>query len=165
MREHLSQFACNDMQPGARQTLQRLVLSLAESLFHELLFDYACNRSILPQLHDKRDSIFQAFLVSLFKNYKQEREVAFYAAEQCLTPRYFSSVIKEKSGHSALQWIIQMVISSTRQVLTTTDLSIKEIAMDFNFPSQSFFGKYFKQYVGMSPKEYRLQERLRLGVN
>ena len=52
-----------------------------------------------------------------------------------------------------------MVISSVRQVLTSTDLSIKEIAMEYNFPSQSFFGKYFKQYVGVSPKEYRKKAR------
>lgn len=139
--------------------LQRLTLTLAESLFHELLLDYACNQSLQPQVHDNRDRIFQTFLVSLFRNYKREREVSFYAAEQCLSPRYFSSVVKEKSGHSALQWIVQMVISSVRQVLTSTDLSIKEIAMEYNFPSQSFFGKYFKQYVGVSPKEYRKQAR------
>ena len=35
------------------------------------------------------------------------------------------------------------------------DLTIKEIATKLNFPTQSFFGKYFKQYVGVSPKEYR----------
>ena len=32
---------------------------------------------------------------------------------------------------------------------------IKQIAMDMNFPSQSFMGKYFKEHVGMSPTEYR----------
>ena len=41
------------------------------------------------------------------------------------------------------------------------DLSIKEIADQLNFPTQSFFGKYFKQYVGISTKEYR-KGRLRI---
>ena len=67
----------------------------------------------------------------------------------------FSSVIKEKSGSSALQWIIQNVITEAKYLLDNTDLSIKEIATKLNFPTQSFFGKYFKQYVGISPKEYR----------
>ena len=140
--------------------LQHLLLSLAEGLFYELLLDYFSNsQSLHPKEQDNKDRIFQQFLMSLFRNYKREREVAFYAAEQCLSPRYFSSIVKEKSGHSALQWIIQMVISSARQVLRSSDLSIKEIATDFNFPSQSFFGKYFKQYVGVSPKDYRRQVR------
>ena len=116
--------------------LQHLLLSLAEGLFYELLLDYFSNsQSLHPKEQDNKDRIFQQFLMSLFRNYKREREVAFYAAEQCLSPRYFSSIVKEKSGHSALQWIIQMVISSARQVLRSSDLSIKEIATDFNFPS------------------------------
>ena len=69
--------------------------------------------------------------------------------------RYFSAVIKEKSGSTALQWIVQMVITEAKQLLENSDLTIKEIATKLNFPTQSFFGKYFKQYVGVSPKEYR----------
>ena len=144
---------------GSYVVMQQLLLSLAQSIFYELFFDYASNQHLQPQVQDAKDRIFQAFLVSLFKNYKQQREVTFYAEELCLTPRYFSTIIKEKSGHSALQWIIQMVISSVRQKLKSSDLSIKEIAMEYNFPTQSFFGKYFKQYVGVSPKEYRVQVR------
>ena len=159
VRERHRQLARTPLPSGSREILQRLALSLAQSLFYELLFDYACNQSIRPEVHDNKDRIFQTFLVSLFKNYKREREVGFYAAEQCLSSRYFSSVIKEQSGHSALQWIIQMVISSARQTLLTTDYSIKEIATQYNFPSQSFFGKYFKQYVGGGPKEFRAQSR------
>ena len=140
---------------GIYSIMTQLVLSLAEAIVHELLFDYACNQHLLPQAQDAKDRVFQEFLVSLFRNYKKEREVMFYASEQRLTPRYFSSIVKEKSGHSALQWIVQMVISSICQILKNSDASLKEIAIDFNFPSQSFFGKYFKRYVGMSPKDYR----------
>ncbi len=159
VREHHRQLTSASYQAGASEALQHLVLSLAQSLFYELIYDYASNKSLRPEIRDTKDRIFQAFLVSLFKHYRRQREVNFYAEEQCLTPRYFSSVIKEKSGHSALQWIVQIVISSARKDLLSTDLSIKEIASAYNFPTQSFFGKYFKQYVGVSPKEYRNRER------
>lgn len=105
--------------------------------------------------HSKRDMVFFKFLVSLYKHYVSERDVAYYAEEQNLSPRYFSSIIKEKSGHSALQWIVNVVIGNIKNELETSDESVKEIANALNFPTQSFFGKYFKQYVGMSPKEYR----------
>lgn len=80
---------------------------------------------------------------------------SLYARMQHITPRYFSAIIKEKTGDSALQWIVRMVITEAKQLLEESDLSIKEIADQLNFPTQSFFGKYFKQYVGVSPKEYR----------
>ena len=104
---------------------------------------------------NKKDVIFQNFMLALFRLYRKERDVAYYARMQHITPRYFSTIIKEKSGNSALQWIVQMVITEAKQLLEGSDLSIKEIADQLNFPTQSFFGKYFKQYVGISPKEYR----------
>ena len=141
------------------QVLYRLVMSLGGVLVDELIYVYSCNQSLTPVAKDSKDRIFQSFLISLFKNHKREREVMYYAAEQNLSARYFSSVIKERSGHSALQWIINIVISDVKQLLENSDMSIKELSMMFNFPTQSFFGKYFKQYVGMSPKEYRQRKR------
>lgn len=153
----LNRLSALSPESGQFQIMKSLVFSLAEGIFHELLFDFVSNHPTEAKKQDVRDRIFQAFLISLFRNYKKEREVSFYAEEQHLSPRYFSSIIKEKSGHSALHWIILMVISSIREVLRNSDLSMKEIATEFHFPSQSFFGKYFKQYVGVSPKEYRRQ--------
>lgn len=144
--------------PG-RNILKRQSECLAEAFFNELIYDYFVNQSIEPQVQDSKEKIFQTFLVSLHKNYRREREVAFYAEELCLTPRYFSAVVKEKSGHSALHWIINMVISNAKQMLAHSDVSIKEIAIAFNFPSQSFFGKYFKQYTSLSPSKYRKKYR------
>jgi len=42
-----------------------------------------------------------------------------------------------------------------RQLLSYSDLSVKQIAERLHFPNQSFFGKYFKQAAGVSPKHYR----------
>ena len=40
-------------------------------------------------------------------------------------------------------------------ILKHSDKSIKEIAEEFNFPNQSFLGKYVKYYLGMYPARYR----------
>ncbi len=144
--------------PG-RNIMKRQVECLAEAFFNELLYDYFINHPIETQVQDTKERIFQTFMVSLHKNYRREREVSFYADQQCLTPRYFSSVIKEKSGKSALHWIVSMVISNAKQMLSHSDASIKEISAELNFPSQSFFGKYFKQYTSKSPSRYRHEYR------
>ena len=39
--------------------------------------------------------------------------------------------------------------------LRNSDKSIKEIAEEFNFSNQSFFGKYVKAHLGVSPQQYR----------
>lgn len=158
LRSHQQLLLQASPSSGSYHVLQQLVISLAESTFHELLYYYADKRKMATAAIDSLDRIYYAFLYSLLKHCREQREVAYYAEEQCLSPRYFSSIIKKKSGRSALQWIIQMVISSASQQLLYTDKSIKEIALYFHFPSQSFFGKYFKQYVGVGPKEFRNQK-------
>lgn len=132
-----------------------LIKSMGQTLCYEVLSMYFTNQPLQPLPQSKKDAVFQNFMLALFRFYRKEREVSFYASMQHVTPRYFSTIIKEKSGNSALQWIVQMVITEAKQLLEGSDLSIKEIADQLNFPTQSFFGKYFKQYVGISPKEYR----------
>ena len=132
-----------------------LIKSMGQTICYEILNMYFTNQPLQPLQQGKKDVVFQNFMLSLFRFYRKERDVSFYARMQHITPRYFSAIIKEKTGDSALQWIVRMVITEAKQLLEESDLSIKEIADQLNFPTKSFFGKYFKQYVGVSPKEYR----------
>lgn len=132
-----------------------LIKSMGQTICYEILNMYFTNQPLQPLQQGKKDVVFQNFMLSLFRFYRKERDVSFYARMQHITPRYFSAIIKGKTGDSALQWIVRMVITEAKQLLEESDLSIKEIADQLNFPTQSFFGKYFKQYVGVSPKEYR----------
>ena len=142
--------------PVARQHLMmELMKSLGHVIFYEVLNLYFASEVKDPVPNDRKDLIFQNFMLSLYQYYQKERDVAFYAELQHITPRYFSSIIKEKSGQTASRWIVQLVIAEAKRYLESTDLSIKEVAAMLNFPNQSFFGKYFKQHVGMSPNDYR----------
>lgn len=142
-----------------RKFMMRELECLAEALFTELFLCYTDNQTALPEKATHKDKIIYQFIACLFKNYKREREVKFYAEQQFLTARYFSTIIKERTGKTALNWISEMVISNACQLLTYTDMTIKEIALDMNFPTQSFFGKYFKQYMHCSPNQYRVQQQ------
>jgi len=43
----------------------------------------------------------------------------------------------------------------SKALLKSTNKTVEQISDELNFPSQSFFGKYFKRVTGMSPKEYK----------
>ena len=137
--------------------LEALIKSLGETLYYKAIYIYfsKIRLNYVQQTLDRRDVILQNFIFSLYHNYNKKREVSYYADEQCISSRYFSTIIKEKSGKTALEWIIQMVIINAKQMLEYSNASIKEITTKLNFPTQSFFGRYFKQYVGVSPKKYR----------
>lgn len=145
------------MSKQQQHLVMELIKSMGQTLCYEVLDTYFTNQPLQSLPQSKKDLVFQNFMLALFRFYRRERDVAFYAKMQHITPRYFSSIIKEKSGTKASQWIIRMVITEAKQLLEGSSLSIKEIAAQLNFPTQSFFGKYFKQYTGVSPKEYRMK--------
>ncbi len=145
--------------PTIVQVLRRQLVSLTETFIYELVVCYLNNHATRNEPPKKRSTVFQNFMLSLFKNYKRERTVTFYAREQNLSVRYFSLLVKEESGRSVSQWITEIVVSYARQALARNERSIKQIADDFSFPDQSFFGKYFKQHTGLSPKDFRNQQQ------
>lgn len=157
LRERLKRVENSPQEKGLANLDHSLLKSLSYVVYYELIRCFVANEPILPIPQDRKDVIFRNFLFSLALNYHTQREVSFYAAEQHLTPRYFSSIVKEKSGVTALRWIEKKTISEAKVLLTSSNLSIKEIAANFNFPNQSFFGKYFKLYAGVSPKKFRVQ--------
>ena len=114
------------------------------------------NHPIQPLKQDRKDRIFQSFIFSLSQNFRTHHSVSFYAAEQCLTPRYFSTIVREKSGRNALQWIMMFIIAEAKKLLDRVGLpEDPDIAETLGFSNQSFFGRYFKQYVGLSPMAFR----------
>ena len=103
----------------------------------------------------KQEVLLEDFLDFVQKHYKEERSVEFYADKLCLTPKYLSTVIRQTSGKTAGEWIDEYVVLEAKALLKSTKMTIQQISEELNFPSQSFFGKYFKRLAGVSPKEYK----------
>lgn len=106
-----------------------------------------------PQNRD--DAVCNRFLVSVYENCHRHRTVQYYAGEQNLLPYYFSSIIRERSVKSALQWISDVTMIFSRQYLECTEMSVKEIADRLCFPDQSAFCRFFKHHEGCTPSEFR----------
>ena len=103
----------------------------------------------------KQELLLDSFMEVVQKHYKEERGVDFYAEKLCLTPKYLSTVIRQTSGKTAGDWIDEYVVLEAKALLKSTKMTIQQISDELNFPSQSFFGKYFKRIEGVSPKVYR----------
>ena len=88
-------------------------------------------------------------------DYRQNREVSYYASELCVAPKYLSEISKQVSGCSANYWINRFTILDISRLLRDKQLDFVEIADLFNFPSASYFTRYVQRYLGESPSEYR----------
>jgi len=99
--------------------------------------------------------IVDEFLKLVQKHYKNHSELKFYAGKLCLTTKYLAASVKNGSGRTPRQWVDDYVILEAKTLLKSSDFTVQQIADELNFPSQSFFGKFFKREVGVSPKQYK----------
>ena len=134
---------------------KEIIRILLKSLFYEIA---NITKKKIPEKSirkSRKTEVFESFLKTVATHYKQQRSVTFYADKLYLTPKYLSCVIKEISGKSAGEWIDEQVILAAKALLKSSNMTIQEISVELNFANQSFFGKYFKQHTGISPKAYR----------
>ena len=97
----------------------------------------------------------EKFMSLVAYNFKTQRDIGFYADKLCMTGKYLSTLLKQETGMTALDWIERHVVLYAKSCLSSTSMTIQEISDELNFPSQSVFGKYFKRVEGLSPKAYR----------
>lgn len=132
---------------------------ISKSLFRvaycEIAAVYKKGKPLVQEAVSRKEMLARKFMYLLTKNYHRQREVELYARELCVTPRYLSSVVKEKTGMSSLAWINDMVIKQAKALLQDNKLSVLQISDKLNFPNPSFFGQYFKKHTGMTPKKFR----------
>lgn len=111
--------------------------------------------TINPPDFSSAENLFREFIELLSSESPKKRFVKYYAEKLNVTPKYLSSVCKSISGHTALDLINQYVVKDILYALKKKESSIKDIAYGLDFPNLSFFGKYVKKHLGMSPRMYR----------
>ena len=142
--------------PHHQQTIKLLLQSLVYEMYDV----------IAPKLQLKEDVsygyssgeiLFGRFANLLSAENPHRHPVGFYADKLCITPKYLSSICKMQTGKTASDLIDEMTVNYIKQMLTSSEKSIKEIAAEAGFDNLSFFGKYVKRELGMSPRDYRMK--------
>lgn len=130
---------------GVRCAMQLLIIDFFN--FHACLYG---EDAVSAQLAD----IMNRFLAMLERgDYRQNREVAYYASELCVTPKYLSEVCKKTSGHSANFWINHYAILDISRLLRSKKHTFMEISDLFSFSSPAYFTRYVQRYLGVSPSK------------
>lgn len=103
----------------------------------------------------RKDEIVARFLDCVNEHYREHRELGFYADQLSLSLKYMSQVIYDQTGRHPSQWIKDYVILDAKTMLRSGRYTVQQVADELHFPNQSFFGKYFKEAVGVSPKKWK----------
>lgn len=160
---HLTDSQYNDMMVLA-DTLYRITHFDLKSREDTLVSCIYILSQIIDHFHDSffgssADSIkwlSHRFYNAIIENCHQHRDVQFYANLFCLSPKHFSTVVRQQTGHTAGYWIQHFLILRIKQVLVyEPELSVQAVADRFGFSDQASFCRYFKRITNLSPTQYR----------
>ncbi len=78
-----------------------------------------------------------------------------YAAMLFITPNHLNAICKKIKGVSAGRLIRNRVLLEAKRLLVNSDKNIGEISIMLNFENNSYFSRFFKQYEGITPEEFK----------
>lgn len=111
-------------------------------------------RSISYDFKHKKE-VYEIFLHHLYRNFRQERQIRFYASKMNVSTAYLSRLVKEISGSTINEHVISLIYKEACNLLSHSDMSIGEIADALSFSDQSALTNFFKMRAGMTPLAYR----------
>lgn len=111
-------------------------------------------RSISHDFKHKKE-VYEIFLHHLYRNFRKERQIRFYASNMNVSTAYLSRLVKEISGSTINEHVTSLIYKEACNLLSHSDMSIGEIADALSFSDQSALTNFFKMRAGMTPLTYR----------
>ena len=142
---------------------QEIISHLLRSLVYEFLMltdrIISANKEEREESHQRKqttnDDLHRRFLELLAFSRGRTRKVQDFADQLFVTPDQLTAATKAISARTALDWITEATVKAITHDLLYTQKTISEISDELDFPSLSFFGKFFKQHTGLSPRAFR----------
>ncbi|MEC4094753.1 helix-turn-helix domain-containing protein [Myroides odoratimimus] len=156
----LSHFTClkiNETQ-GINTLFQLLVsekdFTVKEGVLKALLAKIIATSIPFSSSVNKNDtaSLFQDFLKQTDNLHSS---VAYYAKKIGISPQNLNAICRKTFKQPASEILAEHIIDEAKRQLLYSENSISEIAYNLNFSDSSYFTKYFKRYVGTTPKVFR----------
>lgn len=124
-------------------------------LIQQTYMDLSSNADKLAPPQDRKTEIYQEYSDLVLHHYNEWHNVSAYAEAMHITVPHLCSTIKQVSGHTAGDIIADAILMDAKAQLKVTSTPIKEIAMRLGFENVSFFNRFFKSHVGITPRSYR----------
>ncbi|WP_372633027.1 response regulator [Cohnella sp.] len=118
---------------------------------------------ISEKLHDKNNSANGKFIRGVINMIKERMSenitLKDFAKHFPFSPSYFGYLIKEKSGHTFNELLVQLRMERACELLKEPGIKIYEVADQVGYRYLPYFSRQFKDKFGMTPLEYRKREQ------
>lgn len=106
------------------------------------------------RIADEKDPVTRS-INFMIENLDQKLKLDDIAAETGLSVSHYSNIFLARTGHSPIDYFIQLKVQQGCRLLDNSGLLVAEISRKSGFEDQFYFSRVFKKVMGMSPAEYR----------
>lgn len=114
----------------------------------------AC-RNVLNKREEKTGSIIETAKNYIKNNYHKDISLDDVSREVNISPYYFSKLFKETTGENFIEYLTNLRMDKAKELLQTTECSMKEICVKTGYSDPNYFSRSFKKNVGVTPTEYK----------
>jgi AraC-like DNA-binding protein len=137
---------------GNEQNLDMVRLKLLE-LFMSV--DRSCVSNKGKNLPQPKLTLLRSFQQQIDRHFRTLKLPKEYADLLYVTPNHLNALCQDLVGKTAGDLIRARVLLEAKRLLTNADMTVTEIAYDLNFQDNSYFNRFFKKNVGVTPDEFR----------
>jgi len=142
-----------------RASMEKLFHSARQPHTAQLTLDFII--SLLSEDYttddDSINKVVSRFVDDVFDRSQHIMPIADYAARYGVTPNHLNKVVRTKTGKTASDWVRISRVNYAKYLLHETNLTIVEVAERVGMLDQSYFSRFFRQYVGVTPTAYKAQ--------
>ena len=128
-------------------------LEIIRKWFLEKIMD-AC-QNIQSKREEKSNSIIEMSRTYIKNNFNKDISLDDVSRAANISPYYFSKIFKEGTGENFIEYLTNIRIDKAKELLSTTELSMKEICSMCGYSDPNYFSRSFKKNVGVTPTEYK----------
>lgn len=129
-----------------------LLLTYADRFYHR---QFITRKITNDKILDRLENILSAYFNNDDLIKKGLPKVQYIAETLNVSPNYLSALLKVLTGQSTQQHIHDKLIDKAKEILSTTYLSVSEIAYKLGFEHPQSFSKLFKTKTNLSPLGFR----------
>ena len=140
-----------------RASMEKLFHSQQQPHTAQLTLDFVISLLSEDYVADdyKINKVVSRFMDDVFDRSQTILPIADYAARYGVTPNHLNKVVRTKTGKTASEWVKISRINYAKYLLHETNLTIVEVAERVGILDQSYFSRFFRQFVGVTPSEYK----------
>lgn len=132
-----------------REKTPKTILEEYENIMEKMLAAFQC-------VSDESDIILK---IKGLVEREYSRDISLNYVADCvhLAPAYVSYIFKQETGQTLVKYVTDVKMAKARKFLEDKDMKIFQVGRACGYENQSYFNRLFKNYHGVTPKQYREQ--------